>query len=105
MKFNEMLIAVTEVAEQIDYQIKEKLDESLSSHEYVPYVTVESAPSMGAVLVKYCNSVVWSSENDSFEDYDTIADFRDMLRSEIALCAKFMALAIEHLSAEAIFGL
>ncbi len=99
-----MLAAVIKAAEEIDNEIKDKLDESLLAHEYVPYVIVETAPSMDAVLVKYCNTVVWSSENDSFDDYETHAEFRDMLRSEICLCAKFMALAVEHLPAEAIFA-
>lgn len=104
MTFNAMLTAVCNAAESIDDEIKNKLTDELLSHEYVPYVTVDVAPSMGAVLVKYCNSVVWSSENDSFDEYESAEEFKDMLRSEICLCAKFMALAVEHLTAEAIFA-
>jgi hypothetical protein len=103
MKFNEMMITVSDIVRKLDDEIKAKIPEAMLDHEYVPYVTFECCPTMDAILVKYCNSIFWSSANDTFEEYETDGEFEDMLRSELCLCAKFMALGVDHLTATIIF--
>lgn len=104
MKQSEMINEVIRMAERLDDEIKSKIPENLLDNEYVPYVIVELAPGLGAVLVKYCNTVVWSSENDCFEEYETAEAFESMLRGVISQCAMFMATGVAHFTAKQIFG-